>query len=112
MHQDNLFTRRSFIKSGALGLTGLTLGMPGLIAHAGSHDTVRVGVIGVGSRGGGISNIIRHLPGIEVVACADILESRLAQATRNASGRIRAYQDYRRLLEDRDVDAVIVAVPG
>ena len=74
--------------------------------RTGANDRIRVGVIGVGNR----SNLlIDQLPeGAEVVAVADCFLKRCNEAAAKRGARWQVYQDYRRLLEQKDIDGVIV----
>lgn len=76
------------------------------------NKPVGVGVIGVGSLGGYHAyNLAWNTPGANLVAIAD---PRLDVASEVASktGVRKVYSDYRKLLEDKEVDAVVVAVPN
>jgi predicted dehydrogenase len=81
---------------------------PGLLSRAakGANDRIRVGVIGVGNR----SNLlIDQLPeGAEVVAVADCFRKRSEDAAAKRKATWRIYDDYRKLLEQKDIDGVIV----
>jgi predicted dehydrogenase len=72
----------------------------------GANDRIRVGVIGVGNR----SNLlIDQLPDeAEVVAVADCWLRRCREAAAKRQARWRIHHDYRRLLEEKDIDGVIV----
>jgi len=84
-----------------------------------AEKPVRVGVVGVGSRGRSLLRILLALPGVEVPALCDINEASLAQATAlvekagrpRPEGFARGPQDYRRLVARDDLDAVITATP-
>src|SRR5260370_16287259 len=97
-------SRRMFTKAGMVTSAGFPYLLPR--TAVGANDRIRVGVIGVGNR----SNLlIDQLPeGAEVVAVADCYRKRSedAMAKRKASWRI--YDDYRKLLEQKDVDGVII----
>lgn len=86
-------------------------GMAGLTAAAarrvwGANDRVRVGVIGVGNRSG---LLIDQLPEeAEVVSVADCFAERCRQAMAKRGAKWRIHADYRRLLDEKDVDGVIV----
>jgi predicted dehydrogenase len=75
------------------------------------HDSVRIGCIGVG--GQGKYNMGRVLK--QVVAVCDVDSKHLAEAKarveKGTGKRCGAYGDYRKLLESKDVDAVIVSTP-
>jgi predicted dehydrogenase len=88
----------------------------------GANDCIRLGVIGVGGQGG---NHLRSLvdrakgsPKLAVTAVCDIYEPRKKAAQdavrRENTGKAaegRLYHEYERMLDDRDVDAVVIATP-
>jgi predicted dehydrogenase len=74
-------------------------------------DVVRLGVIGTGSRGTGLLRSLATVGGLRAVACCDVLPFRLEQGLARAGEGCRAYSDYRALLDDRNVDAVVIATP-
>ena len=79
------------------------LGGQGQIAPS---DRMRVGVIGVGNRSG---LLIDQLPdGADVVSVADCFVDRAEAAAAKRKAKWRIHQDYRRLLEEKDVDGIIV----
>jgi predicted dehydrogenase len=75
----------------------------------GANDRIRIGVIGVGNR----SNLlIDQLPQqAEVAAVADCWLKRCEDAAAKRQARWRIYQDYRKLLDQKDIDGVIVGTP-
>ena len=82
----------------------------------GANDRVRLGVIGVHGMGGGhLRNLVgKEMTGdnVAVVAVADIWETMRLKAQTTAQLTDDAvYADYRRLLDNKDVDAVVVATP-
>ena len=81
------------------------------IHKSGKNDIVQLGIIGTGSRGQGIINIIKQLPQFKTVACCDMLPFRLEKAVASADEGCKSYTDYRELLEDQDIDAVVIATP-
>ncbi len=82
-------------------------------------EVVRIGIVGVGSRGSGILRSLLDVPGVEVPAVCDINEVNLARAQSvvEKAGRARPEgyssgpEDYRRLVARADLDAVITATP-
>ncbi|PYV21801.1 MAG: gfo/Idh/MocA family oxidoreductase [Acidobacteria bacterium] len=76
----------------------------------GASDRVRVGLIGAGGRGQEILKEAMRCPNAEAVAVADVYTRRHDEVKRFAPG-IKAYTDFRRLLDDRSVDAVLIATP-
>lgn len=77
------------------------------------NDSVKVGMIGVGGRGAGLLRSFDEARNSRVVAVCDLDPARLTKAAQSVRdpGQVRKYTDYRRLLEDKDVDAVVVATP-
>jgi len=71
---------------------------------------LRIGVIGCGHWGPNHIRVFSELDRSTVVACAESNESRLARVTQRF-GHVRGVRDYRALLADSDVDAVVVATP-
>jgi predicted dehydrogenase len=81
----------------------------------GANDRVNIGHIGVGGMGGGhtrmIKNQLQSLNLAQVAVC-DIYKPRLENAAKTTGvSSAKSYHDYRKLLEDKDVDAVIIATP-
>jgi predicted dehydrogenase len=100
--------RRDFIKRAAVG-TAAFLVMPSARV-LGANDRVRVGMIGVGSRGGELLEQVLKIPNAQVVAMADVYSRRREQAKQQVPN-VQVFDDHRRLLEMKDVDGVIVASP-
>src|SRR3984957_12293065 len=97
--------RRTFLKQAALG-TAAVLAYPTSKVF-GANDRIRVGMIGVGDRGNDLLGQIRAVHGVEVIAMADVYSRRRDQAANKVPG-IQTFDDHRRLLERKDIDAVIV----
>lgn len=110
---NNIIDRRKFITGSVLGLGGLIAPRSSLFAGHSilQKEKVRIGVIGTGSRGKGLINNINKISGLEVVACCDLIPRNLAAAVKLTGEKAKAYQDYRKLLEDKNVDAVVIATP-
>ncbi len=101
-------TRRNFIKQAALGAAASLVYPPSRVL--GANDRVRVGMIGVGGRGQDLLKQVLKVPQAELVAIADVYTRRRDEAKQLAPG-IQTLDDHRRLLERKDIDAVIVATP-
>lgn len=106
--------RRSFIKKSTL-LAGAVFSYDQLwSADPLLQDTIALGIIGCGSRGTGIMSTIRkELPGtFTIAALCDTLEFRLKEAKQMpGTGNPKTYSDYRSLLDDKNVQAVVIATP-
>lgn len=101
-------TRRTFLKQAALG-TAAVLAYPSSTV-LGANDRVRVGMIGVGDRGSDLLHQILGVPNVDVVAMADVYSRRRDYVKSKVPG-VQTFVDYRRLLDMKDIDAVIVASP-
>ncbi|MGK2862732.1 MAG: Gfo/Idh/MocA family protein [Chitinophagaceae bacterium] len=108
----NAISRRTFVSTGAIAVSGLaTIGLPAFSESFFKNDIIRVGIIGTGSRGAGLANLIKNISGMEVVACCDIIPEHLKNGLKEASKGAQAYTNYRKLLEDKNIHAVIIATP-
>ncbi|AKA34571.1 Gfo/Idh/MocA family protein [Flagellimonas lutaonensis] len=104
--------RREFVKGSLATSAALyATSMFGLENIGGANDTVNIGIIGTGDRGGGLIPIINEIPNLRVVACCDIIPFRLEEGLAKVDGKAQGYEDYRKLLDDPTVDAVLVATP-
>jgi predicted dehydrogenase len=100
-------SRRRFIGRVATGLAG-TLAAPGSVL--GANDRIRAGIIGPGARGMEIVREAMSCPNVEFAAFADIYTKRLEDA-KQAAPEAKTYLDYRYLLDDKSIDAVLIATP-
>lgn len=99
-------SRRNFLTNVATGLAG-TLAASNVM---GANDRIRIGIIGPGDRGSEILRQAVSLEGVECIGAADVYTKRL-EAVKNIAPNAKTYLDYRRLLEDKDIDAVLIATP-
>ena len=108
------FNRRDFFKT--LGSSSVIAMFPWLqsctkeVSAAVSGEKVRIGLIGTGSRGMYHLNNLLNIPQAEVVALCDDYEPHLKQAAA-LYPKAKLFDDYCKLLEDKDVHAVIIATP-
>src|SRR5205085_7432588 len=100
-------SRRKFIGTRASGLAATLASPRGVL---GATDRIRAGIIGIGDRGTEIARQAINCPNIEVVAFADIYTRRLENAKQLVPGAA-TYFDHRRLLDDKSIDAVLIATP-
>ena len=81
----------------------------------GANSRVRLGVIGVGNRGDQLLDAFLTHPDQQVVALADVyapyLPAAAAKVAKAAGTEPAAVKEYRRVLDRRDVDAVVIATP-
>ena len=98
--------RRSFLLAGAGALA----------AHAvPPSDQVVLGVIGSGSRGTFVMGVFQKDPALRVGAICDVyepnLENAVSAASKVAGNHPKVYRNYKELLADKDVQAVLIATP-
>ena len=77
----------------------------------GSSDRIRIGIIGAGARGQGHLHDFSRLPDTEVVALCDIFLTKAERACAKQNVSPAITQDHRRVLDRKDIDAVIIATP-
>lgn len=75
----------------------------------GANDRIRLGVIGSGNRGRYLMSQANKAGGIQWVAAADAYDVQRDRAEKVAGAAIDKYPDYRKLLDRKDIDAVIIA---
>ncbi|HUU26665.1 MAG TPA: Gfo/Idh/MocA family oxidoreductase [archaeon] len=109
-------SRRNFIRStsgiitGAVGLSAL--GAPEIISHRNSNSRINLGIIGTGSRACFILRSMRNTDKFTVTDLCDIYPPHLEQAKALAGNPgVRTYSDWQKLLEQKDVDAILVVTP-
>jgi len=76
-----------------------------------ASDRVRFGIVGVGMEGSGLLTNAIQLRGVECVAAADLYDGRHELAKEIVGKPIRTTRHYKELLDAKDIDAIIVAVP-
>lgn len=112
-------SRREFVGIGAAaaGVAGAAIVSPPLVREAvarvghGTAPRVRFGIIGVGMQGNGLLRESIALPDVECVHACDLYDGRHVLAREIARPDLPVTRRYREVLDNRDVDAVIVAVP-
>ena len=128
-------TRREFIGKAGLVTAGVSLGVTGLSAAGynrvpGANDKIRMGFIGVGNRGSQLLKLFMDQSDQEVAALCDVYEPYLLRDRSKVDQRYLSvmpgqipkmgekfpvkpvlYKDYRKLLQDKNIDAVCIATP-
>src|SRR5438034_1412016 len=105
-------TRRDFLKTSAASAGVLAIG--GLTPHTvlGANDRISFAVIGCGGQGTGhVGSLVKRseADNIKVLAVSDVYQRRLTRAKGICAGD--GSIDYRRIIERKDIDAVLVATP-
>ena len=107
-------TRRKFIVSSTLAAAGLALGNFNS-RILGANSDIRVGLIGIGIKGSHAIRDMLKIPGVRIVALADpdpdykMAAARDELAKRENPINVDIYTDYRKLLDRKDIDAVIIS---
>jgi predicted dehydrogenase len=76
----------------------------------GANERIRLAIIGVGLRGQELLKQTLTLPSAQVVAVADVYTRRFDEARKISPG-LQTVNDYRRILDMKDIDGVLVATP-
>src|SRR5438552_6859145 len=98
--------RRYFLKASGVGLTALSASRV-----RGANDRLNMGLIGCGGRGRFVARFIREAPNVSYGAVADVYKRNGETAREWAGSDARFYSDFRKLLDQKDIDAVQIATP-
>ena len=105
-------SRRNFLEATTFGVAGLMLGSSRVPAFAlGANDRVNVGVIGAGSQGSSLIRSLATVPNSQITGMCDIFEPNLSKGVNLAGSQPKTFAEYRKLIESKDVDAVVIATP-
>ncbi len=117
--------RRTFLKTTAT-ISAFTILKPGIVFGSGANSSIRVGVIGCGNRGTAVISSMSANTNTNIVAIADLFEDKLLAAENNFNrlnkaknfaplNKANIYKGskaYMRLLENKEVDAVLISSPA
>jgi predicted dehydrogenase len=106
-------SRRRLLRNSILA--GTALALPTWSRAAGANSDVRVAVIGFNSKGAGHIKSLLKIKGVRLVALCDVdtavIDKQVAELKKlNLS--VKTYTDYRKLVEDPEIDAVTIATPN
>ena len=113
-------SRRAFLQTtaGAAGASLLASSnfldaepIPSSAQNSPASDRVRFGIVGVGMEGSGLLSTAVQLKGVECVAAADLYDGRHELAKEIVGKPIRTTRRYKELLDSKDIDAILIAVP-
>lgn len=115
MRKNQLYDRRKFIKQTTLAAAGFAL-MPSLAGKVPASDRLRVAHIGLGGMGNNHMNWFAGLPEVEIVALCDVDQHHLGDTLgklkeKQPGGKVDTYEDFRRILDRQDIDAITCATP-
>src|SRR5216110_2250568 len=111
-------SRRDFLKVTGAGVAGTALSVTasGYARILGANDRVRVAICGVRGRGNDHIHGFSRVPNTEIAALCDVDESvsskRLDEIEKRGLPKPKSYVDIRKLLQDKDIDAISIAAPN
>ena len=103
--------RRRFINNLAIGGTTLSFSPALMSLKHKPEDKIRLALIGKGGMGTADCNTALRVAGVELVSVCDVYKPRLEDARRQWGSHLKLERDYKNVLNDPDVDAVIIATP-
>ena len=111
-------TRRDFIRNAAAAAACAGFGSA-VRARAsskilGANDDIRIAIVGLRKKGKEHIDIFGKVPGVRIVALCDVDTQFLdfeAKKFKDSNEEVATYVDYRKLLDDRDIDAVVIVTP-
>ena len=106
--------RRSFIKKSAAAGAAFSI-VPSYVlggVHTAPSDTLYIGAVGVGGRGGGVVNELFETGKVKFVALCDV-DDKMAERSYTAHPDAKRYRDFRKIYDNHlnDIDAIMVATP-
>jgi len=101
-------SRRDFTKTTVAAGAGAALSRMRIL---GANDRINIGIIGPGDRGMQIWPMFLKQPDVAPVAVCDVYQPYLNKAAAACNTKVTAHEDFRRLLEIKEIDAVIIATP-
>ncbi len=111
----NEVSRRSFIQTTAAATIGLGVSGAAAFQSKGANDRIVLAIVGTNGRGAQHAKMFSRMPGVEVGFICDVEDTALAKGMAAVSAAQahppKAEKDFRRALERKDLDAVVIAAP-
>jgi predicted dehydrogenase len=135
MKSRNMTSRRKFIARTGMVSAGVALGAASLEASGynrilGANEKINVGFIGIGNRGSQLLGLFMKQPDVRIAAFSDTygpymlrdrekvdprwikaLSGQIPKMGETFPDKVEHYSDFRNLLENKDLDAVVIATP-
>jgi len=114
---DGSLSRRKFMRKTAMSVGGvgaiISSSRPASARIQGANDRIRIGAIGLGGRSRkGLTPHHKNQPDTEIVALCDVYEPNLLRAVSEIEvPNAKKFKDYRALLDDQSIDAVVIGTP-
>ena len=111
--------RKEFLKKSALAIAG-SMFLPSLTGFSSqkisASDQINIGAIGINGMGWGNTLKAVQVPGVNLVAVCDVDENVINRKLNSKQGaafkdKVRIYKDYRKMLEQKDIDVVYIGTP-
>jgi predicted dehydrogenase len=109
-----MMNRRLFVQglsAAALAVKSMTSIAEMDVAEPPAATPVRLGIIGPGSRGKELIRNFLRVPGVTIVAAADVYTPRFQELNQVCRCTVASHSDYRSLVDRKDLDAIVVATP-
>lgn len=110
--------RREFLIKSSIITAGISAGILGCVEKKNEpiivpeNQRIKIGIIGMGDRGSTIIKSVNSLPQFKFIAACDILDFRLDEGLKKIKEKnVIAYRDYKKMLENKDLEAVIISTP-
>jgi len=107
-------SRRDFMETATLSVAGLMLSSSARSARGavkGANDQIHIGIIGAGARGNDLIRQLARMSNVKITAICEIFEPNGKRAVSLAGSEPKTFTDYRKVLESKEVDAVVIATP-
>lgn len=112
-----MMKRREFLINSSIIAAGIGIGLVGCSDNKivptiiPDEERIRVGIIGLGDRGSTIIKVLNNSPELKIIACCDILDFRLKKGLENIKEKAVGYSDYKKMLDNKELEAVIISTP-
>jgi predicted dehydrogenase len=105
-------SRRRFLAATSMSAAGMMLrSQPATASVLGANNTVNIGVIGAGGQGSSLIRNLATVPNAKITAICDIFEPNLTKGVSLSGSQPKQFVEYKRLMESKDVDGVLIAAP-
>ncbi|HOZ45205.1 MAG TPA: Gfo/Idh/MocA family oxidoreductase [Candidatus Hydrogenedentes bacterium] len=106
---ESTVSRRDFVKGSAAVAAGVATSLASPRAR-GANERIRAGYIGVANRGGQLIKASQPHENLEIGAVCDVYKPIMEQRAQELGG-VQQYDDFRQMLENKDIDAIFIATP-